>query len=477
MPLAAVAWRRLGPIALGELALLLATANGYGYHRDELYFRVAGRHLQWGYPDQPPLTPLLGRLSSAIFGDTPLGLRVAPALATAACVVLAGLIARELGGGAAAQTIASASLAVSGLLVAAHLLSTATFDIFFWALLSWLLVRLLRTEDPRLWLALGLVTGIALLNKHLILVFWASAAVGLAAGRRLSLVRSRHVLVGAALALALWAPNLVWQGRHGWPQLTLAHQIAGEDPTGNRIILVPFQLLLIGPLLAIVWIGGLVWLARNGHRALAWIYPALIVLTLAAAGKIYYPAGVYALLLGAGGVWLERRRVSPWLAGSVAVISLIPSALIGLPILPVADLHSTPIPDINNESQETVGWPGFARRVAAVYRTAPNAVIFTENYGEAGALDRFGPALGLPRAYSGHNGFADWGIPPDDRRTAVVVGFERGDLPSAFAGCRLEGRIDNGYGLDNEEQHGPIFVCRVTEPWSRAWPQLRHLDA
>ncbi len=477
MPLAPVAWRRLVPIGLAELALLLATANGYGYHRDELYFRVAGRHLQWGYPDQPPLTPLLGRLSSSIFGDTPIGLRVAPASAIVACVVLAGLIARELGGDGAAQTIASVSLAVSGLLVVAHLLSTTTFDIFFWTLLSWLLVRLLRTQDRRLWLALGLVTGIALLNKDLVLLFWASAAAGLAAGRRLPLVRSRYALAGAALALAIWAPNLVWQGHHGWPQLTLAHQISGEDSSANRIMFLPFQLLLIGPLLTIVWVGGLVWLARSRYRTLAWAYAALIVLTLLSAGKIYYAAGIYALLLGAGGVWLERRGVSPWLAGAVAVVSLIPSALIGLPIVPVADLHSTPIPAINNESQETVGWPSFARQIAAAHRTAPDAAVFTANYGEAGAIDRFGPALGLPRAYSGHNGYADWGRPPDDRRTAVVVGFDRGRLPSVFRDCRLAGRIDNGYGLDNEEQHGPIFVCGVTEPWSAAWPELRHLDA
>jgi hypothetical protein len=473
VPLAPVAWRRLLPLAGAELAVLLATAGGYGYHRDELYFRVAGRHLQWGYPDQPPLTPLVARVSVWLFGDSPRGLRVVPALLFVGCMLLAALIARELGGGATAQTIAAATLGVSGLLVLAHLLATATLDFGFWTLLSWLLVRLLRTGDRRLWLALGAVTGVALLNKDLVLVFWAATAVGLVLGRRLRAAADPWALAGAVLALALWTPNLVWQARHGWPQLTLAHQISGEDPTTNRAVLLPFQLLLIGPLLSVVWIGGLVWLARGPYRALAWGYGALLLLLLVTAGKQYYTAGVYPALVAAGGVWLERRRVSPRLATAVAVVSLVPSAAIGLPIVPVGDLHATPVPSINGESQEQVGWPAFARQVAAVYRRHPGAVLFAENYGEAGALDRYGPA----RAYSGHNGFADWGVPPDGATTAVVVGLSDVDAPGVFRDCRTEGRIDNGRDLDNEEQGGAISFCRVAIPWSRAWPRLRHLDA
>jgi 4-amino-4-deoxy-L-arabinose transferase-like glycosyltransferase len=468
---------RVGGIAAATFGLLVATANGYGYHRDELYFREAGKHLQWGYPDQPPLTPLIGRISSALFGDTPRGLRVASALAVAACIVLCALVARELGGGAAAQTIAAGSVAVSGFLLAGHLLSTATFDIFFWTLLGYLLVRLVRRDQPRLWLALGAVTGVALLNKHLVLLFWAAVGTGLVVARRTEVLRARYTVAAVVIAGALWAPNLAWQASHGWPQLTLAHEISGEDTTLNRIGLVPFQLLLIGPLLAIVWIGGLVFLFRRAERWIALAYIVLLVLTFVVAGKPYYVAGFYPLLLGAGAVWLETRRPPTWLLAGGAAVSLAVSAFLALPLVPARDLHATPIPALNDNASETVGWPALVREVARVHRRAPDAVVFTVNYAEAGAIDRYGRAFGLPHAYSGHNAYAEWGPPPPRRQVVVVGARSELFLYRTFRDCRLAGHVDNGVELDNEEQGAPIWLCTLRIPWSRAWRLLEHLDA
>jgi 4-amino-4-deoxy-L-arabinose transferase-like glycosyltransferase len=487
-----LAWRPLLVVFAGQAALLLATANRYGYHRDELYFRVAGRHLQSGYPDQPPLTPLLGRVSEALFGETPRGLRVVSVLAMVACALLAALIARELGGGAAAQTVAAAAFAASGYALAVgHLLSTSTFDVLAWAALSWLFVRLLRTGDQRLWLLLGLTSGVGLLNKHLVLLFWASIAAGILASRRLGLLRSRYVPAGAAVALALWAPNVVWQARHDWPQLTLARQIADEDPTGNRIALLPLQAILLGPVVLLLAVVGLRLLARDERlarfRPLVWAYPFLLVVTLLLGAKFYYPAGMFALLCGAGGLaaerWLARggaRRVA-LLAAGIAVW-FVPSLPLVLPILPTSQLADSPVPDVNEDAIETVGWPGFVRQVAAVRARVPDAVVFAGSYGEAGAIYRYGPALGIDRVYSGHNGFADWEKPPDFARDAVVVGFfdehSHAYLRGLCTSVTLAGRIDNGVGLDNEEQGGPIYVCRgMRRSWSEEWPRLRHLDA
>ena len=486
-----ISWRPLLIVLAGQSILLLATANRYGYHRDELYFRVAGRHLQWGYPDQPPLTPLLGRISEAVFGETPRGLRVVSVLAMVACAVLAALIARELGGAAAAQTVAALALAVSGYALAVgHLLSTSTFDVLAWSLLSWLFVRLLRTGDERLWLVLGVVSGIGLLNKHLVLLFWVSIAAGILAARRLDLLRSRYVPVGAGIALALWAPNLVWQARHGWPQLTLARQIAGEDTTANRITLLPLQLVLLGPVALVLAIVALRLLARDerlvGFRPLVWAYPVALALTFALGAKFYYPAGMFGLLCGAGGLaaerWLagDRRRRTILLAAAIAAW-LVPTLPIVLPILPASRLADTPVPDLNEDAVETVGWPAFVRQVAAARAAVPGAVIFTGNYGEAGAVARYGPPLGIDRVYSGHNGFADWDEPPDTARDAIVVGYglaHRDFLRTLFRSVTLAGRIDNGVDLDNEEQRAPIWICRgIRIPWSRAWPRLRHLNA
>ena len=230
-----MAWALILPAAAAELVLLVATANRYGYHRDELYFRVAGKHPDWAYDDQPALTPLLGRLSEWMFGEDPRGLRMLSAIAIALVVVLVALIARELGAGRAGQAVAALATAASGIAMAVgHLLSTTTFDLLVWVTVVFLVVRILAGGDDRQWLLVGLVVGLGLENKHLVLLLLAALACGCLLARRAGLARSPWLWGGAALALVLWVPNLLWQARHGWPQLELARAIGAEDATGNR---------------------------------------------------------------------------------------------------------------------------------------------------------------------------------------------------------------------------------------------------
>ena len=411
-----VAWSLVLPVAAGELLLLLATANRYGYHRDELYFRVAARHPAWGYDDQPALTPLLGRFSEWLFGETPRGLRVVSAVAIALVVVLVAVIARELGAGRTGQAVAALSAAASGAAMAVgHLLSTTTFDLLFWVTLVYLVTRLLGGGDDRQWLLVGLVAGIGLENKQLVLLLLGALVVGCLLDRRWGLARSRWLWAGAALALAIWLPNLLWQAQHGWPQLELASKIGDEDPVGNRAQLLPLQVLLVGPLLAPLWLGGLWWLLRRedarSFRPLGFAYLALLALMLVIGAKPYYTMGLLLSLLGAGGVvaehWLRRGRGrgrGRGLALAAAItVSAVIAALITLPLVPARDVHATPIADINEDAIETIGWPGFAATVARVWNRLPaaeraNAVVYATNYGEAGAIARYGPALGIPRA-------------------------------------------------------------------------------
>jgi 4-amino-4-deoxy-L-arabinose transferase-like glycosyltransferase len=478
-------------IGLVEFLVLLVGAGGYGYHRDELYFVEAGQHPAFGYDDQPPLTPLIGRASAALFGQTPTGLRVASALALAVCVVLAGLTARELGGGMRAQVLASASLAASSAMFLGHLLSTATFDFLGWTVLVFLFVRLLRHATPRTWLATGVAAGVTLENKWLVLMLLGSLAGGALAARRADLLRGPWPWLAAAVALAIWAPNLAWQADHGWPQRELSGQIAGEDPLGARLMFLPFQLLIVSPLLAPFWIAGLLWLLRDERsrpfRALGYGYLVLVAVCLATGAKVYYAVGAYPALLGAGGValesWLASGRAKA-LAGAAVAISAAVSALIALPIVPARSLGDTPIPDLNEDVVETVGWPAFADDVTRAWRSVPRAerpgaVIFTTNYGEAGAIERFGPVRGLPRAYSGHKSFWSFGRPTGRAGPVVAVGFDRpGYLARFFTGCRAVARIDNGVGVDNEEQGAPIAICAgPRRPWAELWPRLHHLDA
>ena len=482
-------WPGVGLVAGLELLALLLAGDGYGYHRDELYFIAAGHHLAFGFDDQPALTPLIGRASAAIFGRSPAGLRVFSAIEVSAVVLITGAIAREMGAGKRGQTIAAAGIAVSGAVVLGRLLSTATFDYFAWSVVFWLLVRLLRGTSPREWLWLGLTTGVALENKDLIVTLGAALAISILLTRRFDLLRSPWPWAGLAIAVVLAAPNVIWQAQHGWPQRELADQISSEDPLGNRVGLIPLQLAFTG-LMFPLWIAGLVWLLRSPAsrpwRLLGVAYIVLVVLFLISAGKGYYLAGALPLLFGAGGAAAEAwfaRRTRVIVLGVVTALTAIVSAFIAFAIVPASDLDSTPIGDINENAIESVGWPQLVDQVAAVYRGLPafrrsKAVILAGNYGEGGALALIGPSRGLPEVYAAQNAFWRFGQPPDGSAPVIAVGSGIAYLDRHFDNCRVVARINNGDGVDNEEQGNPIDVCSgPKEPWSELWPRLHYLSA
>ncbi|OLT19485.1 hypothetical protein BJF78_10625 [Pseudonocardia sp. CNS-139] len=491
----------LPPVARGGLALagavvagvLVAVSGRYGFHRDELYFLEAGRHLAFGYVDQPPLTPLLARAADMLFGGSLVGLRLAPAIAAGLVVVVAGLMARELGGGRDAQLLAAAATGVSSvLLVTGHMLSTTTFDLLAWAAVTWLLLRALR-DGGRWWLWAGLAAGIGLQNKTLVAVLLAAVGVGLLALGPRAVLRTPWPWAAVAIMLVIWAPNLVWQAVNGWPQLALSAAIAaGSSGTSEPwYVFLPFQLLLVSPLLVPVWAIGLWRLLREPalrpYRALGAAYPLLALLFTVTGGKPYYLAGLYPLLLAAGSEpvarWVRRTAPRPRaaLVGLALVLSAAVNAVLMLPLVPVAQLADTPVVDVNYDAGETVGWPELVATVAAVHAGLPaaeraTAVILTGNYGEAGAVDHLGRGLGLPAAYSGHNAYADWGPPPAGAAPVITVGYELERLGRWFGECTEGARVDNGVNLQNDEQGARVHVCReLRRPWSETWPQLRHV--
>jgi hypothetical protein len=484
-----VAWPGLLAVAGGLAVLLLATAGRYGYHRDELYFLRAGREPAWGYVDQPPLTPLLARLMDTVAPGSLVGLRLPSAVATALVVVLAGLIAREFGSGRPGQLLAAASTAgASVVLAVGHLLSTTTSDLLAWTALSWLLVRALRDGGP-VWLAVGAVAGVALLNKTLPALLLAAVAAGvLAVGPRRAL-RSRWPWLAALVAAALWAPNLAWQVGNGLPQLELSRAIAsGSSGTSEPwYLFLPYQLVLVSPVLLPVWVAGWWRLLRDPAmatwRAFAVAYPLLAVVFLLTGGKPYYLAGLYPLLLAAGAEpalrWARRgtARLRTGLLVAAPVLSLAIAVLLFLPVVPVGRLAGTPVPAVNYDAGETVGWPEFAATLARVRDGLPAAervAVLTGNYGEAGAVDRYLP--GLAPAYSGHNSYWTWGPPPEEVTTVIAVGIAEADLRRWFGRVDAAARVDNGVGLDNEEQGRTVWVARDRRiPWAALWPELRRL--
>jgi 4-amino-4-deoxy-L-arabinose transferase-like glycosyltransferase len=493
---------RVVVLTAGAVALVLvAFASGYGYHRDELYFLAAGERLDWAYADQGPLTPLIARAMSELAPDSLTVLRLPSALAAGATVLLTGLLARELGGRRRAQSIAAACAAVAVIvLFTGHLLSTSSFDLLVWTALTWLVVRAIRTGDDRLWPIAGVVLGIGLLNKPLPAFLALGMLVGVAIAGPRRLLANPYVWSGAAIALVLWSPWIVWQADHGWPQIDVSREIAGGGSTSSEAwwAIVPFQALLVGPLLAPIWVAGLVRLFREPSlrevRFLAWAWVVLAIVFMASGGKPYYLAGWLPVLIGAGAIevdgWLDRGRAGLHRVVLVAALAVsgVTGVMIALPVLP-AD-SADPVIAVNEDVGETLGWPELAATVADVYRQLPDrerAVILTANYGEAGAIDRYGPALGLPRAYSGHNAYGDWGPPPDSSGPVIAVGLDPRESPVAPANadasldaelrdCTVVARIDNDAAVDNQERGTRVLVCAgPRRAWSKVWPALRHL--
>ncbi len=476
----------MGAVAIALFGLLMALAGRYGYHRDELYFLAAGRHLDWGYVDQPPLTPLLTRGMSEVVGDSLVGARILPALLAAAMVVVAAAISRELGGARAEQLLTAGATALSAtVLLSGHLLSTTTVDLLIWTLLCWLVIRAVRRGGGPGWLWAGLVAGIGLENKSLVLFLLAAVVAGLVLAGPRRVFRDPWLWGAGGLALLLWAPNLIWQAGHGWPQLELSAAIAAGSSGSSQPwwLFLPFQVVLVSPGLLPVWVAGLVVLLRSAglrpYRFLAVAYGVLVVVFLVTGGKPYYVAGLYPALLAAGSLptvrWLRagRGRRRHLLLGLAFLMSL-PNLVLMLPLLPERLLG--PVVAVNYDAGETVGWPRFAETVGAVYDSLPAAdhpIVLTENYGEAGAVERYLP--GVP-VYSGHNAYWDWGPPPTSARAAVLVGFSR-DQAERWCGDLVEAaQIDNGVGLDNDEQGAQVWTCRsFSQPWNEVWPQLRRL--
>ncbi len=447
----------LGPVLIvaGLVgAALVAFSDRYGYHRDELYFLQSGRHLAWGYPDQPPLVPLIARLISDLAPGSLVLLRLPSAVAAAALVVLTAMITRELGGRRTAQILAAGIIALSPVVLgSSHLLSTTTFDLPFWALLCLLFLRILRTGNDRLWLLAGLVAGVGLLDTDLVAFLIFAVVAGLVAVGPRHPLRSPWFYAGGAIALGLWAPYLAWQAAYGWPELKVAHSIAagGSGSSAPWWQLLPEQFGLVTPIFAPVWIAGLVRLFRELRwcRAVGVAYPVLAVAFMLTGGKPYYLAGMFPALIGAGAQpaadWLARAVRRRGLVVAAVALSLA-SVPITLPVLPASSLHSTPIV----------------------------AIVLASNYGEAGAVDRFGPADGLPAAYSGDNSFWYWGPPRASATTAVVVGYGRSQL--GFCGTvRLALALNNRENLNDDEQGAPVWICQqLRESWQAIWPSQRY---
>jgi hypothetical protein len=499
--------------ALAKLALHLATVGlfGYGYFVDELYFLACARHLAWGFVDMPPLFPAIVALVHAGLGDSLLAVRLLPALAGAALVLMTGLMARDLGGGRFAQGIAALAVLVAPIWMLLHSIDTMNaLDQLLWTGGAWVLLRILRDGRPRLWLAFGAIAGLGLLNKHSMAFYLVAVAMALLLTPERRALRSPWLWLGAALAVVIFLPNLVWLVQHHFPHFEMLANIkrSGRDVQLGALRFLAEQVAILNPLTLPLWLGGLTWLLAGrssqpggaAGRVLGIIYLAVIAEMLLLDGRPYYPAPAYPMLLAAGGVALERwiaargwRGAKTAYAAALALsgavlaplfVPLVPpetlirySRAIGLTQPRIENHRLGPLPQL---MADRFGWQEMAEEVARVYRSLPPAdrarvAIFGQNYGQAGAIDLFGPALGLPPAISGHLSYFLWGPRGYTGEVMIVLDDRRETLERLFRSVELAGHVFHPYSMPY--QHFDVFVCRgPRQSMAALWPRIKNYD-
>ncbi|HVP53178.1 MAG TPA: glycosyltransferase family 39 protein [Terriglobales bacterium] len=497
----AVAWC----LAAAGVLLQMLTNGRYGYFRDELYFLATSNHLAWGYVDFAPLAALVLRISRALLGDSLHAIRTVPALAYGAEVLLTGLIARELGGKRFAVFLACASVLLAPVIVGnATRFSMNPFEPLFWMGSVYLLLRAVGRNQPRLLVWCGLLAGLGLENKHATAFFLVSLFAGLLATSERRLFQSKWLWMGTLLILLLALPNLIWQYQHHFPTWVDLNNVKRMHKN-VELPPIPFirqQVMMLSPGSAPVWIAGLGFLLfhREGkrYRFLGVTYLVFLAIMMALKAKDYYLAAVYPMLFAAGGVFWEKlaeaRTGVRWLrvAVSAAVIILGLVALpLTVPILPVDKIvpyeqalgirttrtetaHSGPLPQ---HFGDEFGWEEMARAVATVYQALPpeeraKTGILAGNYGEAGAIDFFGPRYGLPKAISAHQNYYFWGPRQYTGESLILLQWS---LRHAQRWCQS---VQEGPALDPPfamgEEHYTILVCHgLRKPLAEAWPDLK----
>ena len=488
------------------ILLLIATArvifhclsNGqYGFHRDELQTLDDARHMDWGFVAYPPVTPLFARLELLLFGTSLSGFRVFAAVAVSAAMVIAGLMAKELGGGRREQILAAVAVGISPVALAqGAVFQYVSFDYLWGVTVTYFLVKLLKSEDPRWWLGIGAMLGLGMETRYTM----GFLALGIAGGVFLTSARrylgSAWLWAGVGLSLLMFLPNLLWQAQHQFISLDFLSHIHERDMRQGRTDGFVLQQVLLCVNIATVPLtlfGLWFYLIREDgkkYRLIGWTVVVTFVLFFLAKARFYYAVPIYPVLIAAGSVlfvkrvdaakpaWGKCALGSQWLA--IVLLGTI-FALVVIPVAPFGSAIWKITGKAHDQFREEMGWDDLARTVAGVYNALPederaNTGILTGNYGEAGALNLYGPALGLPLAMSGTNSFWYRGYDKRQPQIVILVGFNPDEGQELFKSCVVSARNSNRYGVENEESrdHQRILTCReLREPWPEFWKKFR----
>jgi hypothetical protein len=493
-------------LAGAKLIFHLLTANRYGIFRDELYYLACGEHLDWGYVDQPPLIALVAWIARHLFGDWLPGLRFFPALAGAATVWLTGKLAREMGGGPFAQVLAAlAVICVPIYLVMHHWLTMNAFEPLIWMACVWCIVRAINRNEPRYWIWFGVFTGVGMETKYGIAFFVVAVVIGLALTRDRRFLITKQFWIGALIAFVIFLPNLIWLARHDFPFFQLMHNIrqTHRDVVRGPVAFVLDQVQIMNPVLFPLWLVGLIWLflglEGRRFRTLGIVYVVLLAIFIVLHGKNYYLASIYPVLFAAGAIGLEKITAArwKWIRIGYAILVLASAVILAPTVSPILSpegviayqtrlgfqppkAENQPTGPLPQYFADEFGWEEMARETARVYKSLSpeeqvRTAIFANNYGEAGAIDFFGPRFGLPKSICNHQSYWLWGPRDYDGSIVIVLGSDGSGDREHFRSVEAVGRADHPYS--RRDEHFDIFLCRgFTADLRTAWMRMKKYD-
>ena len=481
-------------IALVVTLIHLLTNGRYGFHRDEFQFLSDARHLDWGFVAYPPFTPFVERVGLQLFGVSMVGLRLFSVIAQALAIVVTGLMARELGGGRLAQVTAALAVATSALPVFEGTeFQYSSFDYLWWVLIAYFVIRLLKTENPQWWIAIGVFVGLGLMTKYTILFFIAGILGGMVLSPARRYFASGWFWGGVAVALVIFAPNFLWQVKHGFISADFLRHIHARDVRlGRANGFLKDQFVICANLAtAPIWIAGVVYFLRNGrYRMLGWMYLIPFVLFFVGKGRGYYLSAAYPMLLAMGAVVWERRVATLGPVWRRVVLAVAFSAMTAYGVYVYAVLvplaSDGPLKQFalknSGDLREELGWDELVRTVAGIRDSLPaeqrsEVGVLVGNYGEQGAVEILGPAYKLPMPISTTNSAWVRGYPAVPPSTLIVVGYSREAADRAFTSCRMAGHNGNSERVKNEESqnHPDIFVCGPPRlQWAEFWKEFQN---
>ena len=493
-------------IAAAKLLFHIYFNNRYGYFRDEFDYMSCGDHLGWGYVDQPPLIPFLIHICRAVLGDSLRSIRFIPALASSILVIQAAVIARELGGKFFALLLTAVTVVIAPQYLSnGSLLGTNCLEPNLWMGCAYFAILAIKRNDPRYWLWFGVVAGIGMEEKYTIALFCFGMVVGLLLTEHRRVFLTKWIWLGGLAAFLIFLPNLLWNIHYDFPFLQLMHHIRAA---GRDIVLSPAQYfvqqtLLVHPFGAIVWFTGLFALffspRFNPYRPLAWTYLVCYVVLSALHGKNYYLAPIYPMLLAAGAVVIETATAQParlWLRPVSIILLLAAGAFFAPIVIPIFSPEhflayekylpmKLPVLEHGHERAilpqwyaDQFGWQEIVEETAVAWNRIPPAErsacgIFAQNYGQAGAIDFFGPRYGLPRALSGHQTFYLWGPRGYSGNCMIVLDDDRETLEKLWQHVEYVGSSpDNRYALERDI---PVFICTGAKfgTLTDLWPKVK----